>query len=189
MKVLEIGAETKPQAQYVWKDAEIVYLDINEVKDIPEMEGKRFILGDAIDLAKVLDGETFDGIFASHVLEHFPWWDIPRLLANWVTCLNPGGSIHIVVPSLEWAAKQILSETPSPALQGHLYSDMSTPYHIHVGGFTMRLLRTQLEKAGLAVGTATTAEYQIQAYGEIHVAEQHYVAGYKIDVEIDPRKE
>jgi hypothetical protein len=138
MKVLEIGAEITPQAQHVWEDAEIVYLDINEVKDIPEMKGKRFILGDAADLAKVLDGETFDGIFASHVLEHFPWWDISRLLANWVTCLNPGGSIHIVVPSLEWAAKQILSETPSPALQGHLFSDMTTPYHIHAGGFTMR---------------------------------------------------
>lgn len=182
LQVLEIGPGVKPQAQLVWVDAEITTLDANA-------EIKPDILGDARYLSRELQGRKFDVIFASHVLEHVPWWECDRVLADWVSCINEGGSLHIVVPSLEWAARQILSEKPSRALIPHLYAGVTTAWDVHVNGFTMRFLRVTMEKAGLAVARAATAEYHIKAGNEILVAEQHYVAGYKFTQIPPPKKE
>lgn len=172
--VLEIGANVKPQAQLIWPNAAITTLDAD-----PQF--KPDIVGDARELSKALQGRRFDAIFASHVLEHIPWWQTDVVLKDWVACLNPGGSLHIVVPSLEWAARQILSERPSHALIPHMYAGVTTAWDVHVAGFTMRLLRAKLEKAGLAVMRARTGAYQILIGGEPMEAEQHYCAAYRLD--------
>lgn len=183
LKVLEIGPGPKPQAQLIWKDAEITTFDV-------DANYKPDILGDARNLVRDLEGRKFDVIFASHMLEHVPWWDCDRVLAEWVECLNDGGSLHIIVPSLEWAAKQILSEKPSRAVIPHLYAGVTTGWDVHVNGFTMRRLRCVMEKAGLAVAQARTGEYHIRAGVEILEAEQHYCAGYKLgEIRPPPKKE
>jgi len=192
MKVLEIGPNTFPQAHLLWEGEEIDYLEADE--SAPKAKGfedKVWYYGDARFLPDVIgEKNTYDIIFASHVLEHIPWWDLDRTLKTWVDCLNPGGSLHVVVPSLEWAAKQILSENPSKALLPHLYSDMTTPWNIHVSGFTMRFLRVKLEKAGLAVAMARTGDYTLYVMDEPYEAEQHYAAGFKLDgLEPVPRKD
>lgn len=179
LQVLEIGPGGKPQAQLIWEDAEITTFDAN-----PEIEPD--ILGDARFLKRDLEGRKFDVIFASHILEHIPWWECDRVLSDWVTCLNDGGSLHIVVPSLEWAAKQILAEKPSRALIPHLYAGVCNAWDVHVNGFTMRHLRAKMEKAGLAVAQARTGEYHIRAGAEVLPSEQHYCAGYKLNVDDRP---
>jgi SAM-dependent methyltransferase len=42
---------------------------------------------------------TFDVIYASHVLEHIPWYKTAEVLAGWVRTLKPGGRIEIWVPN------------------------------------------------------------------------------------------
>lgn len=41
---------------------------------------------------------TFDFIYASHVLEHLPWFKIPQVLKEWVRVLKPGGVLEVWVP-------------------------------------------------------------------------------------------
>lgn len=42
--------------------------------------------------------DTFKLIYASHVLEHIPWYRTVDVLADWVRVLQPGGRIEIWVP-------------------------------------------------------------------------------------------
>lgn len=45
------------------------------------------------------DGETFEVIYASHVLEHVPWYMIEGALTEWVRILRTGGQLEIWVPN------------------------------------------------------------------------------------------
>lgn len=42
--------------------------------------------------------DCFDEIFASHVLEHIPWYEVDRILLEWVRIIKPGGKLTIWVP-------------------------------------------------------------------------------------------
>lgn len=119
----------------------------------------------------------FDGVFASHVLEHFEWWEQDAILKHWTELLKPGGELHIVVPSLEWAARVILSENPILGVLPHLYGGGVDIYDIHRTGYTMLLLRKYFESAGIAVREAKTMPYWISVLGNPVQAEQHYVWG------------
>jgi SAM-dependent methyltransferase len=42
--------------------------------------------------------DTFALIYASHILEHVPWYQTAGVLKEWVRILRPGGSLEIWVP-------------------------------------------------------------------------------------------
>ena len=52
------------------------------------------------DASKPLPFEdnVFDLIYASHILEHIPWYKTEQVLKEWVRTLKPGGSLEIWVP-------------------------------------------------------------------------------------------
>lgn len=55
--------------------------------------------------------QTFDLIYASHVLEHMPWYLIAQTLKDWVSTLKQGGVIEIWVPNgYEIAKAFVLAE-------------------------------------------------------------------------------
>lgn len=172
--ILEIGANQKAQAQFVesFKDGKILTLDIDE-KQNPD------ILADAADMPPELYGKL-DGLLASHVLEHFSYWKTDEVLAGWVRCVKPGGEIHVLVPSLEWAAREVLSEQPSPAVYAQLYAGQVNMWDVHLTGFTMRKLRQLFERAGVDVHVARTGLYHLRVgtLGEFE-SQQHYIAGVK----------
>lgn len=41
---------------------------------------------------------TFNLIYASHILEHIPWYQTQEILKEWMRVLKPGGSLEIWVP-------------------------------------------------------------------------------------------
>lgn len=172
--VLEIGANKKPQAQYIpsFSGAKIVTLDVDE-KQQPD------IVADAANMPATLYNKL-DGLLASHVLEHFSYWQTEKVLEGWVKCLKDGGELHILVPSLEWAAREVLSENPSPAVYAQLYAGQVNQWDVHYTGFTMRKLRQLMERVGINCHTAKTGVYHIRvgSMGEFE-AHQHYVAGVK----------
>jgi predicted SAM-dependent methyltransferase len=127
-------------------------------------------------MPEVLHG-GFDHVLAAQVLEHVPWFQAQATLAGWAVCLKPGAALHVVVPSLEWAARQVLSEETSPALLAHLYGGLDTPWNVHLGGFTLRLLRAMFQRAGLKVQRARSGQYTLRLGAGVYVAEQHYVMG------------
>ena len=173
MRVLEIGAEKAPKANLIpgWEDAEVLTLDV-----LPDYEPD--ILCNADDIPAQWN-ENFNGILASHVLEHFGFWRTEEILKKWMLLLKPGGELHIVVPSAEWAARQILSEQPSLATFPHLFGSHINEYQMHKSAFTMRLLRRVFEGAGLETRRAVTGQYNISVNGTAFVAEQHYAFGIK----------
>lgn len=171
MKALVIGG-TEKEAKTLWKDAEVETMDANP-------ENKATYTRDAQTMPEELY-ERYDVVLASHVLEHVPYWEVHKVLAEWAKVLKPGGEMHVIVPSLEWAAQQIaIEEKPSPALLQHLHGGIDTPWNIHLCSFTMRALRSVFEMAGLAVVRARTGPYHIMAYDKEYMAEQHYICGIK----------
>ena len=52
------------------------------------------------DAAKPLPfgDNTFDLIYASHILEHIPWYNTEEVLKEWVRILKPGGQLEVWVP-------------------------------------------------------------------------------------------
>jgi SAM-dependent methyltransferase len=41
---------------------------------------------------------SFDLIYASHILEHVPWYETLKVLREWVRILKPGGTLEIWIP-------------------------------------------------------------------------------------------
>jgi len=52
------------------------------------------------DATKALpfENNAFDLVYASHILEHVPWYQTERVLREWVRILKPGGRLEIWVP-------------------------------------------------------------------------------------------
>lgn len=42
--------------------------------------------------------DSFNIIYASHVLEHIPWYQVKTVLKEWVRILKPGGKLEVWVP-------------------------------------------------------------------------------------------
>lgn len=171
--VLEIGGYPNPQAHLMpfWAGAEVVHLNIDP-------DSGADIIADAGEIPAEHYGQ-FDGVFASHVLEHFSYWRTENVLEGWANCLKPGGELHIVVPSWEWTARQVLSENPSPALFGHSFAGHVNAWDVHLCMFTMRRLRFLFDKLDLSVTNARTGLYKIHFRGVLYDAEQHYICGVK----------
>jgi len=64
--------------------------------------------GDIVAGLPVPDGSC-SGVFASHVLEHLALDEFHRAIANTRKILRNGGIFRLVVPDLEWSARQYLN--------------------------------------------------------------------------------
>jgi predicted SAM-dependent methyltransferase len=61
-------------------------------------------VGDASDL-KRFENDTFDQIYASHVVEHFDYQNqLVATLKEWHRVLTPSGTLHVSVPDLDTLA-------------------------------------------------------------------------------------
>lgn len=85
------------------------------------------------------------------------------------------------MPSLEWVAREILAEDPSPMMLVHIFGPQATEEGFWLSGFTMRRLRIDMDDVGFHVITAKVAEYEMVIGGTEFTAEQHYIVGRKPD--------
>ena len=71
---------------------------------LPEFETLNVVGGFGVDYVLDASGElpfaenTFDVVYASHVLEHVPWYSSGEILREWVRILKPGGRLEVWVP-------------------------------------------------------------------------------------------
>lgn len=80
---LEIGPGQTPQPGY-------------ETLDVAPAPWVDYVL-DATKPLPFPDG-TFQEVYASHILEHVPWYQVETVLREWVRILAPGGWLKLIVP-------------------------------------------------------------------------------------------
>lgn len=95
----------------------------------------------------VADGSV-DVIRASHVLEHFPHGEVPKVLADWVRALKPGGELMIAVPDFEKIAQNYLDGVMQPT-EGYTMGGQTDADDFHKSLFDRNGLRAYLAGAGL----------------------------------------
>jgi hypothetical protein len=119
----------------------------------------------------------YDAILSYMALPRVPFRQVETVAQSWVEALATGGELVLFVPSLEWAAVQILTpgKDRNPALILHLFGTQNKPAEFYGSGFTMMDLRALCAKIGLAVTHASTGEYMIGDYA----CECHTVRGVK----------
>jgi predicted SAM-dependent methyltransferase len=99
------------------------------------------------------DDGSVDLIYASHVLEHFPHGDVPRILGHWRRVLRDGGELLIGVPDLDAIAAELVRRRgwftpPFDPWLGAIYGGQKDAYDFHKGGFTAPWLAYLLTQAG-----------------------------------------
>jgi predicted SAM-dependent methyltransferase len=121
MKVAELGGGNKP----------LFHPNV----DIRQVEGVDIVS----DLSKELPFETesYDGLYASYVLEHISWRDIERFLKDVYRILKPNGVVVFVTANLKEQAKVLaLKETWEQKDVCMLFGDQDYKGNYHCSGFS-----------------------------------------------------
>jgi predicted SAM-dependent methyltransferase len=135
--IADIGVGTQASP---WPDGEVVTFDIRE-------EVKPDVICDVRYLP--VPDQTFDIVFSSHTLEHFPWPSVDRVLKEWSRIIKVGGELRLVVPNLRWSARHILDDTMVPEDYWVLYGEQDYPKNHHSVGFTPNTLGALIRSIGV----------------------------------------
>jgi len=92
--------------------------------------------------------ETFDLIYASHVLEHFNRHVVQAALCHWASLLKPNGILRISVPNFDAIVKFYRETDDIHSIMGLLYGGQKFFLDNHCIVFNYNLLKSYLEKAG-----------------------------------------
>lgn len=128
-------------------------------------------------------GHGYDSVVSYFALNMAHFSLARKTLDGWCDSLAPGGSLHIFVPSLEWAAVQILSEEQIEGfvLDQHIFGGLAP--NNFMSGYTMMDLRVLCESVGMAVTYARQGTYQIQHGEKLFDCGTNYVMAIKPKVQ------
>ena len=110
-------------------------------------------VGDARDLSRFNDN-TFDELYASHVLEHFDYRsEVPAVLLEWKRVLKPDGRILISVPNLDvlcyvFTHPDVTTFDDKYQLMRVMFGGHMDEHDYHQTGFFPELLTWCLASAG-----------------------------------------
>lgn len=95
---------------------------------------------------------TFDVVFSSHVLEHFPRGEWEDVLREWVRLVSPTGQLRLVLPNIMWAAQRmVVDKVIDNDVLNVLYGGQSNPYDFHYNGLTPERVADALSKLDFVV--------------------------------------
>ena len=110
-------------------------------------------VADAADLGE-FPSDTFEKIYASHVLEHFDYRDkLVLTLTEWHRVLKPGGTLFVSVPDLDVLAglfvdRQLLSMADRFMVMRMIFGGHADKYDYHLAGLNEEFLNGYLQAAG-----------------------------------------
>jgi len=92
---------------------------------------------------------SVDEVRASHVLEHIPFPETGKVLAEWVRVLKPGGWLRVAVPNLDYILQNCYINGADPMFEGYLMGGHTDPDDAHAAVFNEQKLTALLQQAGL----------------------------------------
>ncbi len=95
-----------------------------------------------------IDDESADVIRASHVLEHFPFDEVPKVIKHWASKLKPGGALKIAVPDFGYIAQAYLDGKQLP-IEGYTMGGQTDSDDFHKALFDAETLKDLFRDAGL----------------------------------------
>ena len=113
-------------------------------------------VGNAVDLSRFED-ETFDAVYASHVLEHFDYNSLAgdslhHAMAEWKRVLKIGGKLFLSVPNLDRLCELFLDKTlpfdDRVQVMRMIYGGHTNEHNYHYVGFDKDLLLSVFAEAG-----------------------------------------
>lgn len=154
----------------VWEE---VRLDISPT-------AKPDVVGSLTELSSLFPPQTFDAVWASHVLEHLFRHEVPVALSQMRRVLKKTGFVVITSPDLEAAARIIVERgldyvayvspagpiTAHDMVFGHTASiAKDLHYMAHRSGFTCASLADRLLEAGFPTVLAKNEQFDLWAVG------------------------
>lgn len=97
-----------------------------------------------------LEDESAEIVMALHLIEHFYFWEVPDVLAEWRRLLKPSGTLILELPDLAKACKNLLDGKGDQWSMWPLYGDPSheDPFMCHRWGYTPATLAKLLRENG-----------------------------------------
>ncbi len=92
--------------------------------------------------------DSVDEIYASHILEHFPYEKVQDVVNDWVRALKPGGSLKIGVPNFAFFANAYKKQT-NMNLNAWIMGGHKDNNDVHGSLFDKEVIREVMAKAGL----------------------------------------
>jgi ubiquinone/menaquinone biosynthesis C-methylase UbiE len=109
--------------------------DINVVSDVQNLPFKN---------------DSFDYIFASDIIEHFPIAKTDNILKEWCRVLKKGGIIEFRAPNLAYICRAYVAGIHDAKMTSWLlYGGQGYEYNFHYVGFDRKWLNSILSKHGL----------------------------------------
>lgn len=180
IRVLDVGSGPDSVAKGVLESIGLTNLEVTR------LDGSKKVHPDIVhDIRKPFPSElkgAFDIVYASHVLEHIDRDKVVQTAKEIASCVRNGGEVWFVVPSMEWAAKQIMDEHDTIGVQAVIYGGQDNPWQYHKVGFTLNALRYVAEtECGLIVRRAVQSPLFIRKAGKDYDALQNIVVGMRYD--------
>lgn len=121
--------------------------------------------------------DFYDGVYLENLLQQMLRREVvPGLRIFW-NSLVVGGKIVIVVPSLEWACREVgTKDDPSPLAYLSIYGDDENP---HLSGYTIMYLRKVCESVGFVTDTCYAQDYNVMINDTQHRGRSNVYTGFK----------
>jgi len=146
-------------------------IEITRLDGDPEVEPD--ILHDLMTpMPEELKGQ-FDFVYMSHVLEHIPWQDSLSVAKEVSSLVKEGGYFLILVPNLEWAAKEILRGNFTTTLMVFLYGTQTDRWQYHYCGFTKPALKVLADRIEMSIYAMKESPILTIAAGRVENGLQH----------------
>lgn len=184
IKVLDVGSGPESVAKVALEGIGLENLEVTRLDASPDVNPD--ILHNITEpLPEELHG-AFDIVYCSHVLEHIESSKVVQAAVNVTRAVRNGGEVWFLVPSLEWAATEVIKERDHQGVQLVLFGSQDNPWQYHKCAFTLNALRYMAEvHCGLIVRRAHQAVLLIRRAGAEFQALQNIVVGMRYDWQED----
>lgn len=120
------------------------WVNVDACKDV-----KADVYADALSLP--FENETFDLIYACHILEHVKRFDVEKTLSHWRDLLKTGGVLRLAVPDFQAIHFYYHKNGGLKTLMGLLYGGQDTIFNEHHVIFDYSTLLDHLKAVGFIV--------------------------------------